>query len=1238
MSGLQRIILIDTHLPGVVELKVDGHTNICGTNASGKTTLQRLIPVFYGEYPSRVVPATRDTFERWYLPRESSFIIYEYQRADGELCQAVLSSTGTGVTYRFVGKAFVLNDYVYEENGELRCTSIVPLGRAMKAQNVPYSFLLNTSQYRAVIQNDRTTLSRMNDGRQLVGYARQFSLCETGVHMRHIEKLAKAVHSKEGKMETIKAMVAAILEEDGVRPPSSNINAANVEEWISACQLIQGFDKIRHEYTELERSHQRLNQCEHRLSQLHQQLAIDHSVVGKTWVTIEGQLEETALKLKQQEGDWFKTRESLNQALSAARADIKNYERDLDKVEKSYADWQNKDIEKHQQSLQQLTAWQNELERQQEKYSLLTEKHQDIEASFNKRISELMEKHANEQSLYQAQKDQLLLERDDIKEQLHSASQQLKQQFHSQKAAIEQEYQAELYQLATQQAELKSMVQHAGFTDLEQQSLQEIEHQISEATHEEDGCRDGLKQLEQRLRDTKRQRNDADSVLNRAYQQRQQHQQQKIDCEALLYPGQNTLLEFLRKEKPGWEAELGKILRPELLKRNDLHPHLADEEGTAFFGLHLNLNNLELPSYAESEKSLQQRLETIDALINKDQEHIAQAEAVLKQTNEALSQLEREFSQQQSQLSSRESTRKRLTQDKEAHLRQLKQALEERRAEYRQRLEQNQHQQDKFKLQLEDALAELAEHQRDADIEHQAHWQQRLDSIGQQIQQISQTLEQSKQAVQNDKRQCELWLQQELDKRGVDIQEISQLKSSIQLLRENIRTAEQFRPLVNDYQHWLNSVYNGHKLEWQQALTQARQSAGEIKRDLEKQTAHYQQQSQALRDQQEQLDKELRFSKSQDEEIEQLIRHLKKLELPPSELPVSSGDIPQRLSEAHQLLTEQENLEGEVRTYIDHFDTLIASQATTDLSETWEHARHACTLITDQGIPKLNHRRMIVHLEQLLNVLVPQKLHGLCEQGRIFGKDLISYYHVLVDIDKHIVSQSVRITKEVEDELYLDGISDSSVQIRSRISELEFWPELKQFDKLYRQWHEQGAHQLPSPEYAFSMRRVLDIIGRSALQGGISKLLDIELRLRESNSDLVIRTDRQLNESSSHGMAYLILCKFLLAFTRLLRGPSQTVIHWPIDELGTLHQSNIKKVFDACQKNQIRVLGAFPNPESEVLHLFDNRYLIDKASKKLKIVQPRISPIVERLQARHRAEASTDSATTDSATTEENAL
>ncbi|NLC10614.1 MAG: ATP-binding protein, partial [Gammaproteobacteria bacterium] len=76
MSHLLRIIMINGHLQGIVELDLNGHTNICGTNASGKTTLQRLIPVFYGERPNNVVPKTRKKFDQYYLPHSDSYLIY----------------------------------------------------------------------------------------------------------------------------------------------------------------------------------------------------------------------------------------------------------------------------------------------------------------------------------------------------------------------------------------------------------------------------------------------------------------------------------------------------------------------------------------------------------------------------------------------------------------------------------------------------------------------------------------------------------------------------------------------------------------------------------------------------------------------------------------------------------------------------------------------------------------------------------------------------------------------------------------------------------------------------------------------------------------------------------------------------------------------------------------------------------------------------------------------------------
>jgi len=63
---------------------------------------------------------------------------------------------------------------------------------------------------------------------------------------------------------------------------------------------------------------------------------------------------------------------------------------------------------------------------------------------------------------------------------------------------------------------------------------------------------------------------------------------------------------------------------------------------------------------------------------------------------------------------------------------------------------------------------------------------------------------------------------------------------------------------------------------------------------------------------------------------------------------------------------------------------------------------------------------------------------------------------------------------------------------------------------------------------------------------------------------------------------------------------------------------NVEKLFDACDSNHIQIVGAFPNPESDVLMLFKHRYLIeahpDKVGKgQLKRIQPKVSGLSEKL-------------------------
>ena len=972
-----------------------------------------------------------------------------------------------------------------------------------------------------------------------------------------------------------------------------------------------------------------LTQSDLRLAHLKQQFSFDSNKLSADIVEHQTKLDDTIHERKHQESEWATQRDELNQTLSAARADAEKFEADLDNVEREFDDWQSQDIDTLQKNLQQLPQWQSELDIVSTRYSLLTEKHQDIESAFNKRLAELSDKLALELEGYDQQKTELQEKLSTQKAEEQQTLQQIRNDYQAQAQQVETEYRQQVSDLKVKHAELTSALKNAGFSEFEQSQLDLLDAAIKEASGIEDAARESLRRAQQDYQKALMDRQQANTDLEAARREYQGRQHEVEKVEALLYPGNHSLLEFLRKEKPQWEDSLGKVINPELLKRTDLKPDLA-KKGDSLFGINLDLESLDTPEYAESEQVLQEKLQLAQTKLADALEVQNDAEQVLSTASEDVRNKELQQAKRESECRTAEANRKRAQQDKEQVQQEYAQALAERKQQNKKLVSANETEQNKCQAQFAEAVQEVRDQQREAETEHQFHWQQLVGDTEEALSLVEQHIHKARQNAADDRKQSEEWLANELDNRGVDIDEIGTLQKQIKQLKDDIHYTDTNRHKVKDYERWYQTIFTGHKVTWQKGLSKARKLASKTERELNSKDAQYKQQRQQLKEAQTETEHALKLAKEQSNDVANINRALDKVSLPTVDITAEKGgdavNIAQRISEGQELLQGRERLLGDIKVYVEHFDQLIAAQAGTGLSDTWERSREECAVVNAQGIRSVDHRRLVSHLAQLLNVIVPQKLNGLREQGRIFGADLTQYYNVLEDIDRRIVSQSQRITKEVDQELYLDGVSESSVRIRSRISELEFWPELAAFNKRYKAWMDSGAVELPDDEYAESMRRVLDILGRAALSGGISKLLDIELHLIEGKSELFIRTDRQLNESSSHGMAYLILCKFLLAFTRLLRGKADATIHWPIDELGTLHQTNVKKIFDACQNNNISVVGAFPNPESEVLTLFDNRYLIDKATRKLQVVQPKVSAITERLKNRKQEESQEASA------------
>ena len=1216
MPSLNRIILINTHLAGVVELVVDDHTNICGTNASGKTTLQRLVPVFYGEYPSRVVPATRDSFERWYLPTEQSFIVYEYRRMDGQLCQAVLAaaSDGKGVAYRLVQKAFALDDYIKSRQGDaITCLNMAELGRQLKQAGVPVSTLLNTRQFRAIIQNDRSLLAADGQRAELRAWARQFSLCDAEHSLRHIEKLARAVHSREGKMETVKSMVAAILEEDGVSPPATHLNLQRVEDWIRDSRLIQGFNAIRPEFDKLEREYQDLLACETRLGGLLLGYRADEPRLYQRQEETAAIIEQTGFRLGQLEERWKDQRDMLNQDLSAAKGDIGRIGDELDQIENQYQAFLDADIDQAKADLEQLGAWRDDLGNLQARHRLLTEQHQDVERAYLERQQAIKDQREAALEQLRAQEDALREERDAQKAQQDEALNALEKAFNERRQQGQEAFSERKHQLQLEQNRLQQQIAGVGYSEEENLSLAILDRRLEEADEKVETAEARTRQLDAQERQLRARRDEANTAFSLTGRRVAERQEQLDDLERMLFPGQHTLLEFLRREQPGWEARLGKVIHPALLQRADLKPALVDADPDSLFGLQLDLAALDTPEHAASEAELRQRLQLARDALQDAQNQQLDAEKQLVEATAALDDLQRQQVVARSEAQNRRDDRQRLRDERRSQKDKLDAAVAERRAQARKQLVELEHALKQLAGERDGWLAEQKTQHHEERLEKSAHWQQVIGSLDSQIRQLKAGADERRQKAQTELSECERWYRAELKSRGVDESAIVELKRQIQTLTDRIARTEQRRAEVLRYEEWYRHSWLQRKPKLQDELGASRTRAGTLEQQLKSASSEYKAERSQLEATRQQAVQQKGALDDALTRLKALLRRLGELKLP-RDGEIAEGELDERLRLGEELLHGREQMLAAIKAHVERFDSLIVGQSGSSLAETWERSREECTLANERGIPSLDYRKLVPHLAQLLNVMVPQSLTALREQGKIFGIDLHGYYEVLADIDRRIATQSARITREVSEELFLDGVSESAVRIRSRISELEFWPELKAFIKAFREWREAGFGELPGEEYTASMRRALDIIGRSALNGGIAALLEIELRLREGNSDLVIRTDRQLNESSSHGMAYLILCKFLLAFTRLLRGDAPATIHWPIDELGTLHHNNVKKIFDACSSNNIRILGAFPNPDSEVLSLFANRYIVNKQTRQLQVVKPQLDVIAEKLK------------------------
>lgn len=1221
MSQLLRIVLIHTHLPGVVELQLDQHTNICGTNASGKTTLQRLVPVFYGEQPNRVVPKTRKKFDEFYLPYSNSYLVYEYRRENDEICQVVLTKKSDGgVEYRFVGAPYQSDFYLQQSDEGVKALSYSDWASAMRARpDVQVSAKISaTSEYRSIIQNDAAALRGNNaDSVKLRRLAASFSLVASGHKLRHIEKLVSAVHAKEGKMDTLKAMLAAIFEEDGVTLPTTKVKNTKARDWIQQMRQSMRLDRLQQDFERLQQLALQLDGAEAQLAALLPLLEQDEQQLKQQRADAEQQVQSLRQQLQSAKEQYQQQQLEHNSQLAKVEASLHETSARLDRLQQQFDDFDSKDMPKLQRDTDALPLWRETLQELAEQYQLMVEQHGDMERQLEQRKAKLAESFNRLSEQHRAKAKQLQQQKDQTREQQDNKLAALERAFQSRLHEQQQTFATQLSDCHSAIAVLQSQLNASPLTEAEHDELRAAELRLEQAQQQAQQQARQLQQLQKQHQQAQQQREQADQQLEASRKAQHSAEQQLHSLERQLSPEQGSLRHFLRLHYNGWEQKLGKVLDERLLERHDLQPHLLDLTDS-LYGLQLDLAAIDTPDYAQDEAAIRHRLHSAGQQLEQATATKAAAEKALKDKYEQaelaraqLEQTEWQLTQYEQNIDYARDARNRL----DAQQREL---VKQRQATVRSELGARQQQLDKLQQQQQQDLAALKDDHNSQKMELKADWQAELQVFDEQMDELERQLERKREDNKSQLRELQQAFAEELSAKGIDPRRLAELRQKQDQLKADIQA-------VTGRQNELSAWQSFMQLDWQQLRPQLLEQETTLKQQqrssrqaLEQLKADYSQQQKQLDAQKQQHQEQMQHAEQRLAQLKPCLSKLAELHLStvkPASL-AACADVIERLSRTNEALEQRSKLDSALKQAMEQFESMLSKDAGPEFLDRLEHEKRK---LPDYA----GKREQLPILSDLLRILKDAQ-QQLLEMGENIGGDLKKFFTVFSDINRRIALQSRRLSEAVADDLVLEGISRSEVRILSTIDELGFWQPLKHFAKLYDDWGASGK-ALPSEQYLNALADVVELL-RADEQYSIESLLRLELHLSEGGSELVIKNDRQLLESSSHGMAYLILCKYLLAFTRLLRGDARVSIHWPIDEIGTLAYHNVEKLFQACSSNNIVIVGAFPNPESDVLMLFQHRYLIepsqqDPSKRQLKRIQPKVSRLAERL-AQKQQEAS----------------
>ncbi len=1178
MSNLRKLILVDSFAASRIrELRLDGHVHVSGRNGRGKTTLIRLIPLFYGEQPSRIVRAAGSvvrTLKDFMFSRSTSYVAFEYENADG-VKLAVLHYSGDTPQYHLADGPYAKEIFVADENlveGRHLNARLRTLGRNPTSA-------LGVLQYRAIVQG---TAARQGMS-ELRAHMQRFALVPGRSRLAGIERISSGMFSKDITFAALKRMAASVAFDEEDKQIVLALSRKEIESFVPDFKAYGAVMDLEPAYLAANAAH--LDSRSERERMLHAASRLKCLVLalGRLHAAARAGASEAQRVLGELQNEAQRTRSRFELDLQSVRERIDRLRAEIARIDAEAAAWQSKRIDELIGMVERLPELAAEVRRLLGRQQAMLSKAESVGKKFQALFAEEKARRTQMRADAQIRSNetigQISMEREALRERREIERTRMAElQAIEGSAAREAWMEAleEVNQCDQARAALTPDPALVAVVESAQGDVQGTAAALERAVATQSDTRVTLTRAEGALRLLEQERG---SVASKQAQARMRLEH----LQSLESAGTGTLLHHLRRHMPSWHEDIAKVIREDLLLRTDLSPGAAD--GESLYGLTLELKRVEagraaneaalaldIEAARKAEAEATEALAVADRAIRSERTRLASCREQLGLCTATRAQAEDAAGQARIAL---EAARKRC----DAELAQRRDQLQAARGEA--------DAQAKVRKRAMDALHSA---QQAARGRMETEFNGTIAATVKKQEAETRRLEHELSDLKRDEEAARKGLDgvrmAEMANAGVDTQALAILESELARAAEQLEYARNGAPTVESYRRWMAEAPE-RRAECGRSIESSTADAGRIEREraeaesgiaarIATQTSLIERRIAELENARERLEQaesaqQSRLAGVETDPASSADEVVLTWLLP--EILTAFDDARKRWQGQEELLRKHlgaavrgfrkpEFAATKIGEYAAHFadDPLQDVPATLNLLAAWYGTAHA----------------------QQRDVLAGKIRNG-CGILRRFQDGML-------DFQSSITGLSRELHENLASDMVFDAIKSLSLRLSALVERRPYWDALKRVMVEHDKWQSDGYAGLPGRALLDELQDFARHVPDNSLAENPESLMDLEIEVDDGTERKRVRTEADLRQVSSNGLSYLVLCLIFVAFANRARRNNDLWLTWALDEIGTIDEGNSRALLQMLDRNRIRLVSASPDARESLQVLFNHRY------------------------------------------------